>query len=167
MESVSDYIDAAKASLNYTADWKLTIDLGVSPTMVHQWKVGKCWPSEQAMIRLAELAGLDPTRALLDLNLWRARDPKVSKIYSSLIQRLGAACVAFALVIVGSSSVQARTITEQTATTSGYTVYYHKSARYRWYRILCTLSAFTVQHLTCGIEARSDAPCFRTRFSPA
>jgi hypothetical protein len=167
MDSVNDYLDAAKSRLGVKADWKLAIELGMSPAWACRVRAGKDLPSDGVMVRIAELANVDPTRAILDLQLWRARDPRVSEIYSSIIQRLGAACIAFALVIVGSYSVQARTITEQTDTNTRNTVYYQKSRRYRLTRILCTPRTLNVQHLTCAIAARWDAPCFPMQFSPA
>ena len=126
VRSIGEYIDAAKASEKLTADWKLSITLGVSPTLIHQWRAGKCWPSDARMIDLAKLAGADPGLALAHLNLWRTNDARVSQIYSSIIARLGAASILATLVIGGSFSVQARTITEHRATNSVLTVYYQK-----------------------------------------
>jgi hypothetical protein len=112
MDSVIDYLNAAKARLGLKSDRELGRALGQTPEWTHAIRAGKTLPSDESMYRLAELAGVDPTISLLKLNQWKARSPSVSQAYSSLIQRLAVALAAIALVMVDSSSVLASTITE-------------------------------------------------------
>lgn len=116
MDSIVEYLDAAKSRIGVEADWKLSLEMGKSPAWASHMRSGRDWPSDDTMIRLAELAGADPARALLQLNLWRASSPAVSMQYSRLLQRIASLFAIFTLVIGGSYSVQASTIKEHQAT---------------------------------------------------
>lgn len=167
MESVRDYLDAARARHNLSADWKLGITLGVSPQWVAGVRIGTNLPSDTVMLKLAELAGVPPERALLDLNLWRAKSPSVAKVYAEIIQRLGAACVVSALLIAGSPSGHARTVGEQNVEMHSKSVYYHKSAHYLLWVLLFLFRFAKDIHLQSGHLRIEDRPCFPTRFFAA
>lgn len=167
MESIQDYLDAAKSRGNLSADWKLAILLGVSPQWAAGVRIGTNLPSDTVMLKLADLAGVPPERALLDLNLWRAKSPSVAKVYAGIIQRLGAASIACALLLASSGYGHARTLAEQSYRIHANSVYYHKSAHYLLCIFLFLIRFVKDIHLQCGGFRIECATCSRTRFSDA
>lgn len=89
-----EYLDTARARSQMPSDTKLSIVLGASPTWAHMVRTGKMLPSEEAMLRLADLAGVAPDIALLDLQRIRARDPRVRSVWRNIAQRLAVAGIA-------------------------------------------------------------------------
>ena len=69
---------------------KLAKELGITSASISVLNQGKALPSEETMIKLAELAGLPKEEALIDLNLWRSRNnPEVQKIWQRLSKMIG------------------------------------------------------------------------------
>ena len=74
--------------------------LGVNPQNLRPWFRGYGLPKDDVMIRLCQLAAMDPAEGLLLLNTWRS-EGEVRETYASLLAQLGksAAALAFALLI--------------------------------------------------------------------
>ncbi len=69
---------------------KLAKELGITSASISVLNQGKALPSEETMIKLAELAGLPKEEALIDLNLWRSKNnPEVQKIWQRLSKMIG------------------------------------------------------------------------------
>ncbi len=98
MRTVDYYADAARDALQITSDRELSRRLNVSPATVNQWRTRRTWPADETMIRLADLAGIDPTEALMDLNRWRATSPTVRSVYDRIAHRLAATAAGLTLV---------------------------------------------------------------------
>jgi transcriptional regulator with XRE-family HTH domain len=88
MKDLASYIEAAKKRNGLTSERQLAKALGISPSPFNGMVHGHYMPSDATMLRLAELAGVDPCVALLDLNAWRAKDPNVKRVYGELGKRL-------------------------------------------------------------------------------
>lgn len=71
--TLDDYIDAAKARNDLHSDNALNRYIGFSGNACHTWRTGKSLPTPDSIVTLAELAGLDPHLALVDLGLWIAK----------------------------------------------------------------------------------------------
>lgn len=102
--NIDGYIDAALKAGDFPSERQLSIFLGFGPDAICTYRTKRCWPSDDTMIRLAEIAGADPERALLDLNLWRATSGRVKATYSRIREKLtsGSRSVAQVLVLIGS-----------------------------------------------------------------
>lgn len=129
---LADYLDTARARGNITSDTRLSITLGASPTWAHMVRTGKMLPSDEAMLRLADLAGVSPDIALLDLSRARAVDPRVRSTWANILQRIAVAVVA-ALLPIGAARVSVENAQEaKTPYETAITVYYQKSrSRFR------------------------------------
>lgn len=92
------YKNKAKERTAIKSDRKLSKELGLSENAMTQFCTGRAFPSDDTMIRLSEMAGIDPMIALIDLNTWRTRG-FTQKTYMTMGQRL--AQVALTLVIMG------------------------------------------------------------------
>lgn len=96
--TLDQYLDAAKTRREIASDRELSVSLGFHGNMVTQWRCGRAWPSDSAMVTIAELAGVNPHDALLHLNVWRAKG-KAKDYYLEMLKR-----VAAVLLMVGIST---------------------------------------------------------------
>lgn len=72
MPELSQYLDTAKAAQNIRSDRGLSAALGLNPGVVNHWRQGRALPAEDTIVALAQLAGMDPAEALLNLSVWKA-----------------------------------------------------------------------------------------------
>lgn len=128
MQTVDDYLDAARRRHDLSSDRQLARALRVTAATVNGWRTKRTWPSDDTMIRLASMADADVSHALADLNVWRSKSPEARSAYQQLAAQLGAVVLA---VHVGLFSIFASpdanasgTDGEQTAVTRS--IYYVK-----------------------------------------
>ena len=72
MLSIDDYVQEAKAKQNIPSNNQLSLRLGLSKGLVNAWLSRKAFPSDGAMVKLAEIGGKNVDKALLHLNWWRS-----------------------------------------------------------------------------------------------
>ncbi len=82
--TIDDYIDLALARQGFASERALGRALGFKGNPVNHWRTRRAWPADGTMLRLAELAGVDPVWALVELNIWRAPPGSVRKGYEVL-----------------------------------------------------------------------------------
>ncbi len=70
--TIDDYIDLAMSRKGFGSDRELGRALGFKGNPVNHWRSKRAWPADQTMIRLAQMAGVDPVWALVELNIWRS-----------------------------------------------------------------------------------------------
>lgn len=102
MHTLDEYIDRAVERTGLT-DRQLGIFLGKGRATVSHWRCKRTWPADGTMIALAEVAGMDPEQALIDLNIWRSTG-ETRRIYQRLADHLAgstAAALCLALAILG------------------------------------------------------------------
>ena len=90
MKNFNDYAEKAILRYGLAGQNALAAEIGINKSAMSQLTTGKTLPSDDTMIKLAELAGLPKEEALIDLNLWRSKDkPEVQKIWQRLSKMLG------------------------------------------------------------------------------
>lgn len=72
MRTIDDYLDAARKRNGLTSDRQLSRALGLKPSAIPYFRKKRSWPSDQIMIDIAKLAGMDVDRAFKDRDRWRA-----------------------------------------------------------------------------------------------
>lgn len=82
-----EYLAQARRYSGAKSDRQLAKNLGLSPTVVTNWRQGRAWPSDSTMVKLARLGGGDPAGALLDLKEWSVPEPARS-IYKEIAARI-------------------------------------------------------------------------------
>ena len=90
MRSLNDYLEAAKKNTGVKSYRQLGVHLGLNPSIVTQYRTRRAWPSDEAMYRIAEAAGIDPHEALLELAYWRCthrKETHAAKAFKDLIER--------------------------------------------------------------------------------
>lgn len=90
MKNFNDYAQKAISRYGLVGQNALALEIGVNKSSLSQMSNGKILPSEETMIKLAELAGMPKEEALIDLNLWRSKNnPEVQKIWQRLSKMIG------------------------------------------------------------------------------
>ncbi len=90
MKSFNDYTTRAINRYDLRGQNALAREIGIAGATLSQFSSGKALPSDDTMIKLAELAGMPKEEALIDLNLWRSKDkPEVQKIWQRLSKMIG------------------------------------------------------------------------------
>lgn len=96
-----EYVEKAKKRSGAKSDRKLCDMLGVSNNMITHYKNKNTLPNDETMIKLAAIAGVDPTQALLDLNVWRAPE-NVKPHYMKIMSHVSAAALSVMIAVVPS-----------------------------------------------------------------
>lgn len=69
-------------------------EIGVSSAAMSQFAQGESLPSEETILKLAELAGMPKEKALIDLNIWRSRnDPKRLHVWKNISKMIKIVCL--------------------------------------------------------------------------
>lgn len=125
MLTIDDYINRAKTAQKLNSDRDLDRALGFKGQPTSHWRTKRTWPADETMVKLAEMAGIDPAQALMDLGIWRASSPKVSAIYSSISERLAkvSAMVIFLLLAYPVQRTEAAQINISNSNTIHYAIF--------------------------------------------
>jgi hypothetical protein len=127
--TIDGYLDAAIKRQGLKSDRDLARALGFVGGAISQWRTRRTWPADETMVRLADLAGMDPSQALLDLNVWRAHNAAVRSIYEKFLEKLAIILAAF-IVFAAPGAARAAslnlagTITAQINTCGPQIIYY-------------------------------------------
>jgi hypothetical protein len=89
MRTIQDYLDLALERQKITSDRKLSLKLGLSEGAVSFMRVGKTFPSDDTMIKLAEFAGIDDQVALIELSFMRAAG-EAKNTFEKILKRISA-----------------------------------------------------------------------------
>lgn len=97
MRTLQTYIDTAIKRNNLSSMRRFCDAIGVSHNATTAYNNGSL-PSDETMIKIADLAGIDRMQALADLNTWRAPE-RYKSLYTKMgeIIRQAALCFAPAL----------------------------------------------------------------------
>lgn len=100
VRTVDWYIDRAMIRSGAPSERQLSGRLGLAHNSLTNYRTHRAWPSDQAMIALADLAGIDPDVALMDLNRWRTKSDAARDRYerlATLLEKAGATAAAILL----------------------------------------------------------------------
>ena len=106
MHSLDDYLDAARDQSGLPSDNQLASHLGVTRAQISYYRLRKTMPSPATMVRLAELARMDPDIAVLELYLWREVKTPAANCLRRILGKVGGVA-AVALVLLGSLAAPA------------------------------------------------------------
>ena len=90
MKTFNEYAEKAIKRYGLTGYNNLARELNMNKATISYFRSGKALPSEETMIKLAELAGMPKEEALIDLNLWRSKNnPELNKVWQHLSKMIG------------------------------------------------------------------------------
>lgn len=88
MLSTVDLLDAARHRQGDVSDYRLSKLLGVPPTTVSNYRVGRSLPANPIAMRLGTLAGVDPVEDATVVNLERATTPEEREFWQNVLARV-------------------------------------------------------------------------------
>jgi len=124
MRDYNFYIEAAKTKQGFKYDNQIDSALGFKGSMINHVRKRNKQLSEESMIKLAELAGLDPLTAIADLNVLRSKGTAAHPLYQRIAEQVLHICLV-AGVLVGLVSPSHANIREQTNITEIHNIHYH------------------------------------------
>jgi len=99
--TLDEMIDAAKSAQRMPSDNALNYLLGFKGSALSMWRCQKALPTADNVVKLAQLAGVDPEQALLERSIWIAEKNKCSDlipIYKSMMYKLKQVAATFFLL---------------------------------------------------------------------
>ena len=75
MTKVVELLDAAKAAMGVTSDYAIAQELGIGRARVSEYRKGSYSPEAYVVLRLAQIAGEDPAKAIADVAAEREKHP--------------------------------------------------------------------------------------------
>jgi len=75
MSKVVELLDAAKEAMGVTSDYAIAQELGIGRARVSEYRKGSYSPEAYVVLRLAQIAGEDPAKAIADVAAEREKHP--------------------------------------------------------------------------------------------
>lgn len=119
MRDIDWYIDNAVKYHGLSSPRALGPALGMSPNSASNWRTRRAWPSDEVMMRLADMCMIPREEALLELCIWRTAGTPAGSVYLRLLEAAGksAAILLVALLAYAASGTPANagTLAEQSS----------------------------------------------------
>ena len=119
-KKLDQYLDIAKENHSIKADRQLSIALGLTHGQVNNFRKGKALPSDETMVKIAQLAGIDPEKALHELAYSRCisrNEFEAANVWKK-ISSTAAATLLFGFVALSPTQSEAANITGTKAHTT-------------------------------------------------
>jgi len=86
-ESLQSFLDDVKIATKSVSDSQMASKFELTRSAVSSYRKGKAYPSDSTMMSMAKRAGIDPTEALLMLNVWRS-EGETKRQYEIILQSM-------------------------------------------------------------------------------
>lgn len=108
MRTVQDYISEARKKNGIYSNNKLASAIGLTGPAIVNIVKNKALPSEETLLKIANLADISPEEALLDLSIWRAKSPEAKSTWEKIRNVMINLCIVISLIIpIGSGNIAA------------------------------------------------------------
>lgn len=98
MLTFAEYIEKAKENSNLKNDKQVAQKINIGASALVGFRNERSYPSQETVLKLANLAGVSPEQALIDFNLWKTKDkPNAQKVWLKLAKMIGCLCLAIIL----------------------------------------------------------------------
>jgi len=125
MRDINWYAETAKSKNNLKSGNQLAKMMGITSASYHRLTTSQSIPSDETMIKLAELAGIDPSIALIERSLWMSNGaPK--KAYAKTLHILQHATLVLCLAIVGLTGLSGNAHAFKVSSDNNNSIYYGK-----------------------------------------
>jgi hypothetical protein len=155
---IPELLDAAKAGAGIQSDYRLAQILGIKNSAVANWRAEHARPSDEHILRLADMAQLDQAEALAQAQIEKAKTPAERAAWVTIAERVSRAVAGLAVVVIMSGGLMAESRAESTtyngAPAAGRSIHCRGSLRQlgaavlRWtcqmLQVLCTRSRPTL-----------------------
>lgn len=90
MLTFTQYVEKAKETSNIKTDKQVAELIGITSASISGFCKVKNYPSQETVLKLANLAGISPEQALIDFNLWKTKDkPNAHAIWQKMAKIIG------------------------------------------------------------------------------
>lgn len=104
MRTIKDYISEAQKKQGIPSNNKLAAAIGITNGGLSNLYKGKAIPTDETILKLAELAGIPEEEALIDVSIWRAADPKTKSIWERMRNMIISLCIALFVITFAHSA---------------------------------------------------------------
>ncbi|MEE4207945.1 MAG: hypothetical protein V2I43_01605 [Parvularcula sp.] len=104
-DTLESYVSEAKKRGGFRFDADLARHLDMDRKYLSRIKAGAVVPSDELMLRLAEMANRDAGQALILCNYLRAKDPKMKRAWGTLKKNLAILHLGVALLFIPSYGI--------------------------------------------------------------
>lgn len=116
MRDFKNYVERAKKNQDLTSDAKLAQRIKITGASLSNMINKKISPSEETLIKIADLAGISREEALLDLSIWRAKSEDVKNTWEKIRELLKIAAMSLIIIIFFSTSASATELQQEVST---------------------------------------------------
>jgi hypothetical protein len=100
MRTFQDYVSEAQQKNDIHSLSKLAQMIGISKNSMSVMYKKQTLPGETTILKLAELAGIPPEEALIDLQIWKAKSPEAKSVWEKLRNMVISLTLMFAVLAV-------------------------------------------------------------------
>ncbi len=86
MASTLQYLDEAKRKLNVESDYALSKRLGCTTSAISNYRAGRSRMDDVMAVKVAEILERNPLELLASLNLERAKDEDVRRVWQGILE---------------------------------------------------------------------------------
>lgn len=94
-----EYLDAVKSRYNWTSDYRLAKEMGLSQSRMSNYRCGKSEMDEQLCIQVANLLKLNPAQVLIEITAERTKFPKAAKVLREAAKQMASAAASLFLTL--------------------------------------------------------------------
>jgi len=156
MPTLIEYIERAKARQGFKSTNHLNFEMGFRGPTVFHWQKGRFLPDDESMIALAELAGMDPEAALLDLAVWRAEGKHQAPVAAAwrAIRKRATSAIIIALTTAGLATTGTNHAQGRIVSDLDISYATNNQTRWRWAWRWLRLWRLAVCRATVAVDAR-------------
>lgn len=104
MRTFQDYVFEARKKKGIYSNNKIAKEIGIAGPSLSVMMNNKTLPSEETLLKIAELADISPEEALLDLSIWRAKSPEAKSTWENIKKLLNTAAMAGSMLYITASN---------------------------------------------------------------
>lgn len=104
MRTFQDYVSEAQQKNDIHSLSKLAQMIGISKNSMSVMYKKQTLPGEATILKLAELAGIPPEEALIDLQIWKAKSPEAKSIWERMRNMIISLCIALFVITYNHSA---------------------------------------------------------------
>ncbi|MBB5469202.1 plasmid maintenance system antidote protein VapI [Paraburkholderia sp. CI2] len=82
------YLDAAKTAQRLPSDYALAKMLGIRPSAISNYRMGRSNFDEETAIKVARLIGISPAEIFAAMQIQRAKSEEVRKVWEDVLEKI-------------------------------------------------------------------------------
>lgn len=105
MRNLSWYVKKTMENKNLKSYRALAKELGISNVAVNAWMNQRAWPSEDHMVRLAEMCEVAPEIALAELAVWRSEGTRAANFWQVILENAKKSAALCVLAVIATMAI--------------------------------------------------------------